>query len=201
MRVLRSVRRALGFALVAMLFGGCLSTDTTISLRQDGSGTVELVYLIDRQAWETGVFDESDAARPVPVSRRDFDRAVLQVEGLRLRSHRIVRDDDLVTVTARIAFADVDSLRAFLGADLLDVRLSESDGHWRQVIAAGRGDPRAQELARSLEGYEMRFLLTPPRPVVSGSAGAVAGAATASFAVSLSDIVTAADPILWEVRW
>lgn len=201
MRVPRSAQRALGWVLVVFLFGGCLSTETTVSLRDDGSGTVELVYRIDREAWETGVFDDSDAARPVPVTRSDFDRAVLQIEGLRLRAHRIIRDADPVTVTARIDFADVDALRGLLGADLLEVRLSDGGGHWRQVIAPGRGAPQAQELARSLEGYEMSFRLTPPRPVVSGNADATPGADAASFTVSLSDIATAAEPIVWEVRW
>ncbi len=201
MGILRSVQRTLGCALVVLLFGGCLSTETMISLRDDGSGTVDLVYRIDREAWETGVFDDSDAARPVPVSRRDFDRAVLQIEGLRLRSHRIVRDGDPVTVTARVDFDDVDALRLLLGAELLEVRLSDGGGHWRQVIAPGRGSPQAQELARSLEGYEMSFRLTPPGPLVSGSEGAVPGADAASLTVSLSDIVTAVEPIVWEVRW
>ncbi len=205
MRILPSTRRFFAPALAVFVLGvslsSCLSTETTVTLRENGSGTVDFVYRIDREAWETGVFDDSDAARPIPVGRRDFDRAVLQIDGLRLRSHRISRGDDLVTVSARIDFAHLDALRALLGAVSLEVRLSEEDGLWRQVVAEGRGAPQAQELARSLEGYELRFELRPPRPVVSAGGQTVAGARAASFTVPLSEVAAATEPIIWEVRW
>lgn len=183
------------------LFSGCLSTDTAITLKENGSGSIELAYTIDRAAWETGVFDDSDLARPIPVTRHEFDQAVLLIEGLTLRSHRTSETDESVVVTARLDFASVDDLRRFLGVDSLEVDMDA--GLWRQTVAPGEGadSPQAQALAESLAGYELRFRLDPPRSVVSTSGDVVDNGAGATFVAPFESIVEARSALVWEVRW
>lgn len=198
---LRRLRAILLVALAATLLSGCLSTDTAIELEADGSGSIELVYTIDRDAWETGVFDDSDLARPVPVTRHEFEEAELLVEGLTLRSHRTSEVDESVVVTARLDFASIDALRRFLGTDSLEVDLDT--GLWRQTIARGEGSdtPEARSLAESLAGYELRFRLDPPRAVTTTNGEVAANAQGATFTVPFGQIVTARNEIAWEVRW
>ncbi len=183
------------------LLSGCLSTDTAITLKDNGSGSIELVYTIDRAAWETGVFDDSDLARPIPVTRHEFDDAALLIEGLTLRSHRTTETDESVVVAARLDFASVDDLRRFLGVDSLEVDVDA--GLWRQTIAPGDGtdSPQSQSLAGSLDGYELRFRLDPPRPVTSTNGEVVDGGGEATFTASFARILTAQDALVWEVRW
>ncbi len=200
-RASRTAVRIAGLLLITWFFTGCLSTETTVSFRANGSGTIDLVYRIDRKAWETGVFDESDVARPIPVTHHEFEDAALRIEGLRLRSHRISRDEDLVTVTARLDFDDPRTLQRFLGADTLDIRLDTDGGHWRQTVAEDRGVGDAGALARSLSGYTMQFTLDPPRPIVSTNGELVRGTAAASYTLTLADVVTATESVVWEVRW
>jgi hypothetical protein len=197
----RAVLRMAGVVLVFASLAGCLSTETSVSLRANGSGTIDLVYRIDRQAWEIGVFDESDVARPIPVTHQEFEDAALRIDGLRLRSHRISLGDDLVTVTARLDFDDPATLQRFLGADTLDVRLEADGGYWRQTVAGGQGVAGAGALAQSLSMYSMRFALDPPRSIISTNGELARGTASATYALSLADVVTATEPVVWEVRW
>ncbi|MFW6289186.1 MAG: hypothetical protein ACOC2Q_05340 [Spirochaetota bacterium] len=197
----RRPRAILLVTITAALLSGCLSTDTAITLREDGSGSIELVYTIDRSAWETGVFDDSDLARPVPVTRHEFEEAALLIEGLMLRSHRTSETDESVVVSARLDFASVDDLRRFLGSESLEV--DPEAGLWHQTIAQGRGSgsPQAQSLAESLAGYELRFRLDPPRSVRSTNGEVIDAGAAAAFALPFAQIVETREPIEWEVRW
>ena len=197
----RAVLCPAGLLFIIPFLAGCLSTETSVSLRTNGSGTIDLVYRIDRQAWETGVFDESNVARPIPVTHYEFEDAALRIDGLRLRSHRISLDEDLVTVSVRLDFDDPRTLQRFLGADSLDVRLDADGGHWRQTVAEDRGVAGAGALAQSLSVYTMQFTLDPPRPIVSTNGELLRGTDAASYSLSLADVVTATEPVVWEVSW
>jgi len=195
------LRLALLVTFGFLALSGCISVDTSVTLRDDGSGTVGFVYTIDRAAWETGVFDDSDVARPVPVTKHEFETAALRIEGLRLRSYGQERDEETVTVRARLDFDSTEDLRSLLGASTLDVDLRA--GTWRQVIAPGDGaaGPEAAALAESLAGYRLDFLLTPPEPVTQTNGETGDEARTSRFSVSLGAVATAQDEIVWEVRW
>ncbi|MFP4114507.1 MAG: hypothetical protein ACOC2Y_06565 [Spirochaetota bacterium] len=199
----RSLPRFLAVALLIGALSSCLSTDTTVALRSDGSGTLSLTYRIDRAAWETGVFDDSDVARPIPVTRSEFEDAELAIEGLRLHSHSIVKSESEVTVIARVGFGSIDALRRFLGRDSLEVKLAASGGSWRQTIAPGDGSSGegARALAADLEGYALTFEVDPPAQVARTNGEIVDGGEAAAFTVTLSEIVTATSPIVWEVGW
>lgn len=194
----------LGLVTVTVaILAGCLSTDTSVTLRSDGSGTVELTYRIARSAWDTGVFDDSDVARPIPVARGEFEEAAVQIEGLELISHRVSETDESVTVDARLDFDAPDALRRLLGAETLDITTGPDGGSWRQVVAAGRGSrgASASALARDLEPFTMTFILDPPGAVTATNGEMLRGGEAARFSIPLSDVVTASREIVWEVRW
>ena len=201
-RVPLALRLAL-LTLASALLAGCLSTETTITLDRDGGGTLELSYEIDRVAWETGVFDKSDLARAIPVTEHEFAAAAQQIAGLRLRSHRTESDEQTVLISARLDFDSPDSLARFLGAESVELTMDGRSGRWRQIIAPGGGstDEGARELAASFEGYALRFVLDPPEPVRSTNGTVVRAADAAEFSVSLSEIMTATEPLVWEVAW
>jgi hypothetical protein len=197
-------------ALLALpLFAGCLSTTTRISLDDDGSGTIALHYEIHRTAWETGVFDESDVARAVPVTRVEFASAALSVAGLALRSHSVSvprgegTEDDPVTVDAELSFDGPEALRRFLGADSLSLSVTPDGGHWELVVARGNGadGEGARALAASLEGYTMVLELDPPAAPTNHNGAPADNGRRSRFTLPLSRIVTAVEPVVWEVRW
>ena len=198
--VLRSVAGSASAFLLLMLLTGCLSTEVSVSLRENGSGTVNLGYRIDRAAWDVGVFDDSDVARAIPVTRREFEDAVLQIEGLRLRSHRIDRGQDLVTVDVRLDFDTPEALRRLLGAEALEINPGAS-GSWRQVVAEDAGVAGPGALAPELEPYTIRLILTPPRPVSATNGEMLRDGRAAAYTITLADIARATEAVVWEVRW
>ncbi|MFW5683935.1 MAG: hypothetical protein ACOC1I_03710 [Spirochaetota bacterium] len=199
------LRAALLLAL-APLLSGCLSSTTSITLERSGAGSLGIDYEIDHAAWETGVFDESDVARPIPVTEREFRRAAEMIDGLDLERHRVELPDrsdaePVVRVRTRLRFDSTDALRRFLGVDSVTVEQDGGHGQFRMVVARGDGAASAQELARSLERYSLRFELDPPAAIVEDTGRTLEGGDRSQFDVSLADIVLAEAPIVWEVRW
>ena len=197
----RSARCALLLAAVLAL-SGCLSTQTDVALDADGSGSLDLSYVVDRHAWDTGVFDDSDGARPVPITRGEFEQTAGLIEGLELRSYRISRDDERVTVDARLRFDSPTALESLLGADALEIEVGENGGSWRYLVASGDESvgEQARLLADELAAYTLSFSLRTPAPVVA-TTGDTDGERTASFSATLGEVATAVQPIVWEVRW
>lgn len=201
--------------LATVLLSGCLSSETTVALRDDGSGTIDLRYEIDRAAWETGVFDESDAARPIPVTRDDFHEAELLIPGIRLRSHRTGEEGDRIVVEARVLFDSIEALERFFGRGSIVIEMNGASGSWRQVLAQGvsrngpeaagsgatGGDASLDALADSLDAYTLRLVLDPPSRVASTNGELLDDGDRAGFERSLGDLVRAREEIVWEVRW
>lgn len=205
-------RRSPGCVLVpllaVLLFTGCLDATTRVDLEAGGSGELVLTYLIEPAAWRTGVFDESDVARPIPVTRREFERAAARIEGLSLRSYRREEPgeqeaDARIRVNARLTFDDTEALRRFLGAQSLEVRTGPDSGSWRMVIAAGAGSAGegASALAESLAGYSLTFELDPPAPITADTGTTLDDGDRSRQSVSFDRIITATRPIVWEVSW
>lgn len=204
-RRMRSLPRPVGLALLlaaVALLSGCISTETNVTLEADGSGTIDLTYLIDRDAWDTGVFDDSDAARPVPVVRAEFEQTAQMTEGLELRSHRISRGEDRVTVEARLRFDSPAALASLLGTETLEIELRDDGGSWRYLVAPGGGSTGEQAglLADELSAYTLSFSLRAPARV-EATTGETEGERTATFTATLGEIASAREPIVWEVRW
>jgi hypothetical protein len=189
--------------LLVVLLSGCLSSETEIELRDDGSGRITMRYEIDAVAFDTGAFGSEEAGRIVPVTERDFRRAEAEIPGLSLRRYRSSRSDEIVEVTAVLSFDDVDTLQRFLGADSLRIELTDEGGRWTQTLAAGRIQDEGDEaLAESLEPYSLSVSLFPPSDVKRTAGGTGTGEGrSASVTIGLDDIVRATEPIIWTVEW
>lgn len=199
---MRKLRIAVLVLLVTASFIGCVSVETSIRIRPNGSGTITFSYDIDGDAYGLGVFDDSDVARPLPVTRDEFREAALVIDGLQLRSHRVRTTESQVLVEARLRFRNPEALAALLGPELVDLELSEERGRFAYRIAPGGSDPESvtSGLLLDLAAYELRFSLEPPSVPATVNAGEVVDG-KARFTVSLDQIAAAPAPIVWEVGW
>ena len=200
------MRHALALLGVALLLTGCFDVDTSIDLSRDGSGTLEIEYRIDEELYQLGVFDDSDLALPVPLSRSDFEKVGKNIPGLSLRRYRARENAGVVTVKARISFDTTDSLSLWYAGDTTSIALNEVSGQteWSQVIVPGSGSDGAVALAlaESLAGYTVKYQLVTPSPIVRSSAGSVgSNGRSITMEVSLTEIVTATAAIRWVVAW
>jgi len=191
---------------VIVLLSACLDVDTTIDVRRDGSGTVDIRYVIDEELYHLGVFDDSDTALPIPISRSDFEAAAAGVEGLRLRRYRMHQDAGLIQVEARLAFDSAAGLSRWYGGGAESITLKENgDGWvWSQLIAPGSGDlgPAGDAFAESLDGYNVRFELHPPEKINAANIGTVSDdGRTVVLEYSLREIASTTEEIRWVVEW
>jgi hypothetical protein len=191
---------------VALLLTGCLSVDTSIDLNRDGSGRLDIIYEIDAELYDLGVFDDTDNALPVPISRDEFRDTTSRIDGLRLRRYRMREEIGMVTVTAGIQFDSVEALNEWYGGGAAAISVSENGGQstWSQLLYPGGGSDGEMiaALGESLDGYKMRYRLQPPSSVISAGIGQIIdGGRAASVEVTLSEIATAQNPLYWEVSW
>lgn len=200
------MKHGLSVLLAVMVLGGCFDVETSVVLGRDGGGHVDLVYRIDEELFRLGVFDDSLAALPVPLSREDFENAADGIPGLSVRRYRMIEEVGYVLVSARLMFDSVESLSMWYGGgtDALSLSGDGSSSRWSQLIApsgAARNEV-SDSLAESLEGYGLRFELRPPERVRSANIGSVSSdGRVAVLELPLAEIVGTTSEIRWNVEW
>lgn len=198
------MKRGLVALAASLLLVGCLDIDSGIALSRDDSGRLTVVYEIERSAYEMGVFDDSDNALPIPVSKAEFEMTADRFDGLRLRHHGVEVGDETVVVTAQLDFTSISALSAWYGPGTIQHTENGGRTEFRQVIVPGNGSTgeMAQALAQSLEGYAVTYRLEAPRQISSVSAGEVqSDGRNAVVTRMLSVVVTATAAETWVVEW
>lgn len=186
----------LAFAALA----GCISTETDIELNANGGGDITLTYEFSSELYGMGVFDGSDVARPIPVTRDEFEEAAL-LAGMRLRSYRSREKDGVVSVTARLSFRDPEALVQLLGPGQLDLSVARDGGAFvYRVVPAGDPDAVSPDLANALAAYTMRTSVRVPSEVIDTN-GAVTEDDTVVFETDLGELARSADEVIWTVSW
>ena len=204
------MKRSAVVLVVVLVLSGCLDVATEVELNDDGSGRIDLVYTVDQNLYELGVFDSSDVALPVPISEAEFRETARLVDGLDLRRYRMNAEERVVTVEVRMDFASVEVLSDWFGpgedetSPAVSVTSAGGQTTWRQLLIPGGGSDHdlAAALGTSLDGYSLVFRISPPRDIVSSTPGTVSdGRRRAEVRVFLSEVATATEPVYWEVRW
>ena len=170
-------RLAAAAAAAAVALSGCIGIETRVTIDNDGSGQLDLVYTVSRVASE--LRDDGGSALPFPVNETDFREAVANVDGLRLRQYRQQRTSDHILITAGIDFDTVDAI-AELGsfAEMAASLTQEGDRTtYRQALGSGQGQQgplsdEAQQMVDALFGeYQVVFTVAAPADIVASSGG------------------------------
>jgi hypothetical protein len=149
------------------LFFSCIGTGSLISLRGDGSGTIQLEYRLAKELEGLGKLDGNERWLPVPVGRADLERTADRVEGLRLVSFSVKEDGKDFLYSARLDFDSPRALTAFLdasgrraGLDMEKRRLAFTFGGAESPEAGFR-----ETVAAAFSGYEFSLALAMPAAV------------------------------------
>ena len=170
-----------------------------IDLESDGSGELTMEFEFSEELYEVGVFDESDVARPIPVTRDEFEEAAL-VSGARLRRYRFSNNDGTIRVSARLSFPNLQSLQLLLGADRVSLESHEDAGEFSYRLADGVAEP-SPGLAAALDQYSIDLELRAPQEIASVSHGDISDSRTVAYSVTLEELATMREPLVWQVRW
>ncbi|WP_304224450.1 hypothetical protein [Gracilinema caldarium] len=201
--------------IVAMLFiifsfSSCIGLNSNVTIRQNGSGTIQMEYRLSRMFEALGKLDGNEKQLPLPVSRTDFERTLTRVPGLSLSSYSSSQDDKDIIVKAELAFTNLEALKGFLDATGQSVRLATEGGNRTLELLLVRGiknvDKELENLVRTIfSGYniDMRFTL-PSVPTMSTTSKIGQGTVTgksARYSSSVTDLVLSSDAVQLKLSW
>ena len=112
-----SLRRRLGmYALgAAMLLSltGCMTFETLIKLKRDGSGTIEQTFIFTSEMIRMALMFGGDDGGPIELCNEEdlAEEAAAMGEGVRLISSEAINDEEALGCHAVFAFDDINTLR------------------------------------------------------------------------------------------
>jgi len=198
---------AAGLTLLSLT--SCIGIDSTLAIKDDGSGTIQISYVISKLVANLGRLEETDTTVPLPVGREDFDRTVQRTPGLVLTDYKESEDEENVIIEAEMTFASIASLNSFLQGNGEEViRLEQSGGRSTLVfdIYPGRegelADSDADVLAALFQGYSLNFVVEAPDSIQENNIGTQStDGNSVRLELPVSELITENKPVTWEISW
>jgi len=206
------------FAVFSILiFNSCLGMSADIVMQADGSGRITLEYRVSQLLESIGRLDGNEHLPVIPAGRRDFERAVARIPGLRLVSHSSKNSGgmDLVN-TAVLEFQNPAALLAFLDSTGTGASYSRETSRAQANTlrltlrdAAGVADTDLLSLLREIsEGYKISVSLTSPNdaslaviPASPANAQTVFRGRKVSFSIDTGDLLSIEEGLALEITW
>lgn len=195
---------------VALAFlTSCIGIDSRLTIRDNGSGNLQLIYRISQLVANLGLSSTGKSAIPLPVTRADFERSIAASEG-KVRLTRFDRSENEKDITIRVelTFDSLEALAkidAFQDADLKSG--TEGSRHtFSQVVARTLTPPLNEGSRRMLEtlfdGYEITYVLQAPQPIQSAPLGTLSlDKRTLTYTTKIQDIMTTTQDLVMSARW
>jgi len=155
-------------ACFILIFNSCLGSSVDIQMNRDGSGRVTMEYHISNTLINFGMLDGNESMPPVPVNRRDFQRAIDRIEGLRLVSYSSRQTSKDTIVNTVLEFSNTQTLITLLDSSFTNVTVTQNGNHGSLNIiinsnASSHFNPDLVTLAAAqLEGYNFSLSFSAP---------------------------------------
>ena len=153
--------------LVLFLHTSCVGISMDITLNRDGSGTITLEYLVSQLLDSLGRLDGNERWNTIPVGRADLERTMDRLPGMKLLSFSS-RDQGMNLATnAKMEFANLRALMAFLDAGGLRSSLQGDAARGRILLTLSEGNgiktPSLDKLIAEISvSYFVRMSMTFP---------------------------------------
>jgi hypothetical protein len=203
------MRKLVVLCFIVGLLSSCIGIDSRLTIRDNGSGTLQLTYRISQLVADLGVSSTGKPVIPLPVSRPDFERSLAATNGkVRLTAFDRSENEKDITIRAEISF---DSLDALARVDAFhDAALTMgTDGPRRtfsQVVARAPKQPLNDDSKRMLDalfdGYDLSFVLVAPQPIQESTLGTLSpDKKTLTYKTTIKDVVSTAQDLVMSARW
>lgn len=195
--------------LVLFALSSCLTVESDITIRNDGSGTLRLSYRISRMVQEIGRVDTENTLIPLPVNEEDFTRVAEGIDGATLRDFSLSSDEEYIFIEAEIDFIDAGTLSHLLGGNEgEDITFTVEDGVYSltQRIYPGLREPISEDSLALLNTYFSEDVISLTVRTESAITDAGVGrisdnGTTALYSAPIADIVQSTEPVVFEVTW
>jgi len=150
-----------------LLFSSCFGVSADITLNSNGSGTITLEYHISKALDSLGRLDGNERWNTIPVGRADFERTIDRLPDMRLLSFSSREDARNTVISARMEFASINGLLAFLDASGQRSAFTGTAGSGRLVLTLSEGaqdlNPGLTQLLASIsDGYSVNISMSFP---------------------------------------
>jgi hypothetical protein len=138
-----------------------------VVVKNDLSGTIDLVYTVSREFIAMGALDGNAAWPTLPVGRADFERSVARIDGLSLKSFRERTSGANQVFEASLHFDDPDAFAAFMSANGQSLVYENSGGKTKFTFVFNDGSGTLDDDITSLaetafEGYNFDWRIAVP---------------------------------------
>lgn len=196
----------LGFVI---FLTSCIDIETSITLQEDGSGTVTMSYSISKMVMELGRLDEEDPFAPLPVSKTDFTATAAIVPGLEVISVKENEDAKNNYIEAELVFDSIEALSSFLSPDNEggpEVYVEGGSTIFRYTLFTATEEDINQQSMDLIESFfaedAVSMIIEAPARITSVNHGEITGnGRKAQYSVAIAEIFQRNEDILWEVRW
>jgi hypothetical protein len=205
----RAVCAAPGAFFFAMLLGlsatSCLKLDVDANLAQDGSVQLVGTYSISNLVLPLFSDPSLSPVPALPVNRQGWASLSAMVPGTVLNSFSSANGPESVDYKLSLSFPSLSVFMDFLNQMSLKASYSNSAFTRKLVIDMypidRKQDPQfISSLAVLYDSWKISCRFNFPSPVVQTENGERQGK-TASYAVSVSDIVSSAKNTVWSISW
>ncbi len=207
---MRQVTRSLKicfFLAATFLFFSCIGLETEIEITSSGSGTISLEYRVSGMILSMGMVEDEAFALHFPIEQEDFEDSLVGNTGLSLRRYSSRKDGDDLLISAELQFATLGQLVAFLSETGQVTQLEESARSNTLIIRLSEGaeplENEFNELVQTLfNDYILRFRFRAPRAVrSSGVPVQNIDARTVEYRAPIGEVLSAEEPLIWELSW
>ena len=197
------------FTAVVFL-SSCISLGTKITLNDEGGGTIELDYTVSPMVMNLGSMGEDDQFSPLPVSEEDFLVTAATVPGIIVDDVSSREDEKGVHISAVVNFESTNALSQFFSlpdeSPGIIITADEETTILRYVVFENPEEPIPEESMEMINAFFsgdiLSFEITPPTRVLEVNIGEISGnGRTASFSVSIPELFSGEEDVVWEVRW
>jgi hypothetical protein len=195
-------------ALLVFSLSSCLDLETHLELASDGSGKLELVYIVSSALVQLGSTASPGVGLPLPIAEGDFRQTVSSIPGLTLRSYERKDEPDKSIIKALLSFSSLSDVnQLFGGKDPVIYQGQEGSNRVVEITITsgtpGGLDPKTRELVNAFfPTYSLKFHLTLPGVVKRTSSNkSIVQGNTAQLSVPLLQALVQETPLKWKIYW
>lgn len=199
------------FSIVGWLIfslASCVDLETKVELSSEGSGKLELVYIVSTALVQLGSTASSGVSLPLPIAEEDFRQTVASIPGLGLRSYERKDEPDKSIIKADLTFSSLSDVnRLFGGKDAVISQTQEGADRVLEInITSGTPgglDSKTKELVNAFfSTYSLKFHLTFPEAVKrTSSTQSIVQGNTAQLSVPILQALEQEAPLKWKIYW
>lgn len=203
------MRKIVILCIASVFLMSCVGIDSTMTVKEDGSGTLLLNYRVSQLVADLGATTSEKGIVPLPLARVDFERS-LQAAQSKVRLTRFERTENEkdISIRAELSFDSIEALAKVDAFHDAELKLG-TDGRrhtFSQLIAHAPAQPVTDDSLRMIDaffdGYGLTFVIEAPQPIQQFTLGTLSSdKRVLTYTTSIKDLVRTRSDLVLSAGW